>query len=359
MRGEYVMTDGWPGSRAGDGSEQRESWREVILPGLFRDLPLLRLEFVLQAEESVELPSFLGSTLRGAFGHALKRSACQSSGTACQTCSIPLSCWYGWLFETVSPGNGSLLRDLQDAPRPFILTPPLAGQVGSGQRLRKGERVTFSMSLLGGAVNGLAFAVYGIEEMARAGLGVRRGLFSLREVFCLDVSGQRISLGYNWRDRQLDLLKTEVVSLEDLVVGRLQLLPAGIDRLKVRFLTRARIRVDGALQDSIGFPDLIRFLWRRVSLLLEVHGSGHPPINRNGMMGDADAIRTLASATVRHDVWRSSNRQRRRLHQDGFLGESIFEGEDLESFLPLLAAGELLHVGSGATFGLGKYEITI
>jgi len=340
------------------GSPERINWREVLNPDLFRKLPVIRLEFQLKAEERVILPGFLGSTLRGAFGHSLKLSACRSKGKPCQSCLLPLDCWYGWLFETVSPNGGEVLAKHQDAPRPFIITPPLDGQLGPERRLRRGEMVTFSMTLLGGAVNGLPYAVYGIEEMARGGLGVRRGLFSLSDVFSLSLHGERTSLDYEPSTKHINLMKTEVYTVEDLFIRRMAELPTTPDRLKLSFLTRARIRVQDQLQDSIDFASLIRFLWRRVSLLLEIHGSGHPALDRNGMMAAADKVRNLATAIMPHEVWRSSNRQGRRLHQDGFLGEVIFEGEGLERFLPLLLAGETLHVGSGATFGLGKYQVS-
>jgi hypothetical protein len=337
---------------------ERLDWRDVLKPELFRHLQVVRLEFRLRAEESVALPSFLGSTLRGAFGHALKLSACHSNGTPCQSCQLPLDCWYGWLFETVSPAGGEVLAKNQDAPRPFIITPPLDGQLGPERRLRRGEKITFSMTLLGGAVNGLPYAVYGIEEMARSGLGVKRGLFSLSDVFSLNHDGERTSLDYDPSTKRLNLMKTEVCTVEDLIVKRLSELPTTLDRLKLSFLTRARIRVEDRLQDSIDFASMIRFLWRRTSLLLEIHGSGYPTLDRNGMMATADTVHNIAAATIRHEVWRSSNRQGRRLHQDGFLGEIVFEGAALKGFLPLLLAGETLHVGSGATFGLGKYQIS-
>ena len=40
----------------------------------------------------------------------------------------------------------------------------------------------------------------------------------------------------------------------------------------------------------------------------------------------------------------------------GFLGELIVKG-NLEPFVQLLRTAEIIHVGKGATFGLGKMEI--
>ena len=41
----------------------------------------------------------------------------------------------------------------------------------------------------------------------------------------------------------------------------------------------------------------------------------------------------------------------------GFEGEITFEGA-LEPFMPLIKAGEVLHVEKGTGFGLGQYEVT-
>ncbi|PIW88055.1 MAG: hypothetical protein COZ94_01765, partial [Nitrospirae bacterium CG_4_8_14_3_um_filter_41_47] len=54
---------------------------------------------------------------------------------------------------------------------------------------------------------------------------------------------------------------------------------------------------------------------------------------------------------------RYSGRQETRLKMGGFVGEITFEG-DIEPFMPFIKAGEVLHVGKGTGFGLGKYCIT-
>jgi hypothetical protein len=71
----------------------------------------------------------------------------------------------------------------------------------------------------------------------------------------------------------------------------------------------------------------------------------------------AAKVQTL-SISLKWDDWeRYSNRQRTKMNLGGFIGEIEFTGEEMAAFLPLLVAGELLHIGAGTTFGLGKYEI--
>jgi len=53
---------------------------------------------------------------------------------------------------------------------------------------------------------------------------------------------------------------------------------------------------------------------------------------------------------------RYSGRQETRIKMGGFVGDITFEGF-IEPFMPLIKTGELLHVGKGTAFGLGKYRI--
>lgn len=333
--------------------EGQKIWKT---PSIFDDFSVLRLEFILRAEESLVLPDFLGSTLHGAFGHALKNSACQLEGVPCQSCRIPPHCWYGWLFETVMPSQPVGQSRGQDAPRPFVLTPPLSENIGGRRRLQRGDRITFSLSLFGNGLSGLPFVVYAIDEMARRGLGENRGVFSLRELYFIDRQGERISLDYNWVTRQYNPLKIDVLSVGDLVRDRLQKMPDS-ERLILRFQTRARIRIEKQLQRQLDFTTLIRFLWNRITLMLNVHGSGITGVDRHLILKRADQVRTTAADTFEHKVSRISNRQMRLIPYDGVLGEFQFEGPEVRDFRAMLAAGELLHLGSGASFGLGKYVI--
>lgn len=69
----------------------------------------------------------------------------------------------------------------------------------------------------------------------------------------------------------------------------------------------------------------------------------------------ANAVRLAAVDLCWRDWQRWSNRQERKMTLGGFVGTVDLEG-DLRPFVPLLRTAEVLHVGKGATFGLGHLE---
>jgi CRISPR-associated endoribonuclease Cas6 len=131
---------------------------------------------------------------------------------------------------------------------------------------------------------------------------------------------------------------------------------AASEAIKVRFITPTRIRVDSDLQAETDFVLLVRNLLRRISMLAAVHGSASLELDYHGLLERAAQIETRAARLRWHDWERYSNRQQTKMKMGGFTGEVEYTGEGLPEFLPLLAAGELLHVGTGTTFGLGRYE---
>ncbi|HEY0543929.1 MAG TPA: hypothetical protein VGC91_00920 [Pyrinomonadaceae bacterium] len=105
----------------------------------FSSLMVARYEFRLQAREEVELPALLGSTLRGAFGHALKAIACSVSHQDCRRCLLTDVCLYPTFFESQIEAARDLLGKNQSAPRPYIFqppVPPLTRQISQRQELK-------------------------------------------------------------------------------------------------------------------------------------------------------------------------------------------------------------------------------
>ena len=73
---------------------------------------------------------------------------------------------------------------------------------------------------------------------------------------------------------------------------------------------------------------------------------------------DAQSVRTVDSRLEWREWDRYSARQDQRVPMGGFVGHVGYAG-DPARFSPWLALGEWVHVGKGATFGLGRYRMRL
>jgi hypothetical protein len=360
----------------------------------FSVLTLSRYQLHLRARKSGILPRYLGSTLRGAFGHALKEAVCVVAHRNCERCMLAEHCIYPYLFETPPPPI-ELLRGQKSAPHPFILMPPLGrpgdgpipdplarqfkrtecGYAGKtltlvkpspmvcsdrGWNLSPGDELAFDLLLVGRAVEYMPYVVYAVSEMARRGLGVNRVPFDLSQVAVINEHGHAQTI-YSGEGQRITVPAEATRKLGDLIEARLDRLKANcilyLDELRLNFRTPARIRVAGDLQHSLTFALLVRNLLRRVSLLAAVHGNARLDVNYRALIDRASRVRTRASRLHWRDWERYSNRQRVKMNMGGFVGDIEYVGEAIQEFLPLIIAGEILHLGTGTTFGLGRYAI--
>lgn len=361
----------------------------------FSVLNLARYQLRLRARQAVVLPPFLGSTLRGAFGHALKEAVCVVNHRDCERCMLAERCIYPYLFETPAPPI-ELLRGQKGAPRPFVIMPPLLARAekitavnhsmpmqlkkaefmyngkslrlvkpvpatcsDTGRHLSAGDDLVFELTLIGRAVEYMPYVVYAISEMAKRGLGANRIRFDLNQVALIDEQGVRKNI-YSGDEQRITTPDNSTRSLGDVISQRLKQLEkaSSPDELRLEFQTPARIRVDGDLQLKLNFDFLVRNLLRRVSLLAAVHGSASLKVNYRDLIDLASSVQTRLSGLRWWDWERYSNRQRTKMSLGGFVGEIEYTGEVIRDFMPLIVAGEVLHLGSGTSFGLGRYQVS-
>jgi hypothetical protein len=345
---------------------------KLITTELLKNLNLARFEIQLRPKGDAVLPPFLGSTLRGAFGHALKAIACSMPHGDCSRCLLIERCLYPRLFET-SAGDSStsaLLKGRQDAPRPFIFIPPQPAGDNSFLRARDDllrtrvrvkveEPVVFGLSLFGDAIQEVSYVVYAISLMAQHGFGAARAPFALERVFALDAQGER-KLIYESRSNRIELQESCYTTLGALVQGRLdQLLSQNLatsQELTLRFMTPTRLRIKGQLLETPSFAQLITTLSLRLSLLAQTLCVRPLVYDHRSMIEMAQRVKTRMSTLRLMALDRFSNRRRGKLELDGFMGEITFD-PPLHELLPMLVAGEFLHIGSGTAFGLGRYRI--
>jgi hypothetical protein len=312
-----------------------------LLPlNLFGDFPYLALEFELEAEEDFPLPVFSGSSFRGLFGHALREVACQKR-TNDDRCAEPSACPYAYLFETSGADMPGQTGD--DAARPFVLEPPLGFR-----RISGGTRFTLGLRLFGHAVTHAPLFAEVLHEMGRRGLGQARATFRIGRVFHRDVSGQR----HVYKNpRRIEIVPSLLSSVADQSL-HLQ----GLRSIELHFLTPARLVHRGEVTDEPEFHVVIRALLRRLDALMRRHWASALPVDFRALIEEAGQCGISSSALRWFDWARWSERQQKRMTMGGIMGPIRYIGP-VGPFMPLLAAGTVIHIGKSTTFGMGRYDL--
>ncbi len=308
----------------------------------FADFSLLSLEFLLRAQIDFPLPSFKGSTLRGAFGYAFKKAVCITRHQPeCENCILTANCAYSYIFETPRPAGAEVMRKYEKVPHPFILRPPLTSE----RLIKKGHELSFGLVLIGRARDYLPYFVLVMEELAARGLGRERGKCSL-----LQVSDSQGSIIYSHENRELLPAQSEIGA--DLI-SRAGNPP---DQLTIEFQTPLRLVRERKIIRKLTFQDLYRSLLRRLAILQRFHCDLTPEIDFRSLIDQAAAIETVTDETYWQESRRYSTRQKANMSTSGLIGRLTFSG-DLKPFWPVLVLGTYINAGKNTSFGLGSYQI--
>jgi hypothetical protein len=122
-----------------------------------------------------------------------------------------------------------------------------------------------------------------------------------------------------------------------------QVLP--VDHVTLTILTPMRIMVEGKPVKELTFSPFIRALFRRVSSLVYYYGEVDAALDYKWLADQSHRVETVA-ADFRWVEWGKRG--------SGLIGKGTFSG-DMTEYHTFLLAGEYLHAGKGASFGLGSY----
>jgi len=360
----------------------------------------------------LRLNAFAGSTLRGGFGHIFKSTICIWPPGDCPRCLLKNTCAYPYIFETAPPPGSEKLRNLDQIPRPFVIEPPefepalnltphsahsspraavscgatsiIARHVGAAQSIndpttRLSHGVTykpndcfeFGLVLIGRAIDSLPYFLFTFIELGRVGLGPSRGRCTVLQVDadrpdgceCIYTHDSGVLADHQSRIAAADIVASaEKFAPSNLTRGASPFQHLDSAALTVRFLTPTRIRSSGDFRMEITFQDLIRALLRRLSSLCYFHCGGELKVDFKGLIEQAAAVRTVNSNLRWQRQDRVSGRQHRRIEMGGVIGSVTFAASNEQGFvpfLPLLTAGEWVHVGKGCVMGLGKFRVEV
>ena len=308
-----------------------------------------RYVFTCVFEDEAALPPYKGSTLRGIFGHALKKIVCALKKQDCADCLLADRCIYPTVFEISEKVRESGGRKrIAQPPHPYVIEPP----EDTKTHYQKGDLLNFSLLLFGAACDNIAYFIHAFDQIGGTGIGKRingkGATFALNEV-CADDD-----LIYSKKDGKIKKqAKAGDLSLSDLI----ETPKTGLFDIELELATPLRLKYQNGLKADLPFDVLTRAMLRRISSLFEYHGGGEPPLDYRGLIRRARQVEIKESHIGWYDWRRYSNRQEQAMMMGGMVGKIIYKDVPGE-YLPLLRFCELAHLGKATTFGLGKIKVT-
>lgn len=306
--------------------------------------------FSFKPQDFIQMPKYgKGNILRGAFGASLRRLICTMRSSPkpleCIECYFKENCPYTLIF---SPIGLIQAKRLQNPPRGYVIKPPLE----TTTEYNSERPFSFEMILIGDRTSYLPYLIITFVEMGRFGIGLNRGKFNLSDIDAIR-DGEAVSI-YDSSSNRVKNIMGAITGPEIMRKVR-NLNPREIT---IRFLTPTRIKYNPTGEKDrtkvVRVPEfhhLIRRLRDRLNALCITYCGGPLDLDFKGI-----AERAIKIKTIRVNLQWVEHKRKGYHDQSGFLGEIVFQGDLLE-FLPLIIAGQYLHVGEDAVFGNGWYEI--
>ncbi len=315
---------------------------------LYRDFSILCYDLTLRAQQPISLPPFLGSTLHGGFGIALKQVGCfLPAAGACPPCQHPAKCPYNLLFEYKNlPLDHIPKRYLESPPKLYVFELPASHP----SRLQSGERLTFRLTLFGPAIEMRIYPIVAMRIWSENGLGYQRGRFDIERIVATNPLTNEQQQVYSSTDQMVQQ-NDEPLRVEEISRWCESWQPGNL--LKLSFLTPARLFGRGYGPNDLDLKIVLKSALERLSILALLSGLPQGEIDLATPLMAAEKISVLGRQVELQDLSRYSKRQEQRMSMGGFLGHMLLQG-DFSQLKPYLKIAELLHIGKNPAFGLGQ-----
>jgi len=295
---------------------------------------ITRIQVGIQATRPVAWPHYAGSTLRGAFGRALRKAACLTRQPQCTGCPVRGQCAYGAVFDP-APSAHPIHPSFRDGlPRYLVQAPPL----GAAQLLA-GDRQGFALVLLPKTETHITFVQHIIKRA---------------------VEQELISPGHF---RHCDAL-TQSETVPETIFAHpgtpaleQQCTQASIT---LRLLTPMRLQYQGKplfnpkqLDPTLFVKALLR---RQMQWCQYIEA---PAPQQTTHLQAASHCQLHSHNLYWHDIQRHSTLKNEKLPLGGLIGSLTLSGPTsaIRQLMPLLTLAEKLHIGKESVMGLGQYRL--
>src|SRR5690554_1419283 len=140
-------------------------------------LKITQLSIIILPLEKIYLPEYPGSTLRGAFGHGLRKLTCHNKSLNCEGCTLKDKCPYSLFFNPflTKEEKEQTSGRFHNKPRPFVFEFDTPGKM----KFNIGELVKFKLNVFGEMAQYLPYIIETWRLLQKEGLGKSRGEFLL------------------------------------------------------------------------------------------------------------------------------------------------------------------------------------
>jgi CRISPR-associated endoribonuclease Cas6 len=294
------------------------------------DFTLVKLSATLVPEVDLAPAALFG--IKGFFPEAFRRAV--GCTTAAGSCGAGAGCPCRQTFgQTVSP-DPEAVRRYQKPPLPFVFSLPATAA-------RQGEPVEIGLTLVGQAANHLPLYLAALQQLFCLPAFRRQVQVLLRAIAVSDSVGTRQPL--LTAAGQFSLDRVLLLNAADLAAE------SGGPSVTITLQTPLRLLRDGHPLRELAVPTFMGGLFRRISSLAYYYGAIALTYDFKLLAARSREL-TLASSTCRWADWGGGSQ--------GLLGSFTLTG-DLADFWPFLLLGSHLHLGKGASYGLGDYRLTL
>lgn len=328
------------------------------------NLTVHQLHFTVQADTTIQLDTFKGSALRGAWQSHLRSLYCAERDNhdplhqnLCPVCYL--------LSRETGTGN---IR------RPYSFIPPITGQ----NTFNPGDRFNFAVNIFGDAERFIPYIVLAVGQMGQhQGVGKKihrtkpthkrgkprweRGKFSL-----VSIDAANPITGHTQTVLAEDASMVEhpaiPVTHTQIVARSAEAVPAD-GRVTLNFLTPTRIIHNKKLMHHPEFAPLFSRILSRVTALGQQYADD-APLDKDTytrLVSLAETVALQNDATRWWDVSGHSTRLHREQKMGGFIGAATYRAApDVWTVLfPWLVWGSVLQVGKNAVKGEGVFSVSI
>lgn len=268
----------------------------------------------------------IGFLIRNAMRISFKAITCVVSQADCASCSIRTSCLYNLYFNRTVDGINAKAFNLN-----ADFTTNQDGYI---------DKVNINLKIWGDAIRHKSFFVFAIMRMAKTGLGKDRTAFSIDYIY--DAIEDKVLQGNYQKAKPIVTYHTSKQNTNQ-------------NKVYLQFLSPVRLNANNEIKVNIGPREIIEATQDRFKLLQNQYGicspENIPDFNLPFLGVERKSLKWVS--------WtRNSYIQGKKIAMGGYVGYMFFYPAN-EQVKTWLSIGEVIGVGVGTSFGLGriKYEI--